>query len=48
MFDLELLKQISRSSPRKIILLVIDGLGGLPNSETGKTELLMANSHNLE
>jgi 2,3-bisphosphoglycerate-independent phosphoglycerate mutase len=33
------LKQISIQSESKIVLLVIDGLGGLPDSETGRTEL---------
>ncbi len=32
----------------KIILLVIDGLGGLPHTETGKTELEAANTPNLD
>lgn len=48
MVDLELIKSISRSSPTKIILLVIDGLGGLPHPETGKTELETANTPNLD
>ena len=48
MFDLELIKPISMSSPTKIILLVIDGLGGLPRPETGKTELETANTPNLD
>jgi len=46
--DLEFIKHISLSSPTKIILLVIDGLGGLPNPETGKTELETANTPNLD
>jgi len=48
MVNLELIKPISRSSPTKIVLLVIDGLGGLPNPETGKTELETANTPNLD
>jgi len=48
MVNLELIKSISRSSPSKIILLVIDGLGGLPHPETGKTELEIANTPNLD
>ncbi len=47
-FSLELIRSISRSSPTKIVLLVIDGLGGLPNPETGKTELETANTPNLD
>jgi len=45
---LELMREISRSSPTKIVLLVIDGLGGLPNPQTGKTELETANTPNLD
>ena len=46
--NLELIKSISRSSPTSIVLLVIDGLGGLPNPQTGKTELETANTPNLD
>ena len=45
---MELIKSISRSSPTKIVLLVIDGLGGLPRPETGKTELETASTPNLD
>ncbi|GAH83777.1 unnamed protein product, partial [marine sediment metagenome] len=48
MVNLELIKTISRSSPTKIVLLVIDGLGGLPRPETGKTELETASTPNLD
>ena len=48
MDNLELIKLISRPSPTKIVLLVIDGLGGLPDSQTGKTELETANTPNLD
>jgi 2,3-bisphosphoglycerate-independent phosphoglycerate mutase len=48
MVDLELIKSISNSSPSKIALVVIDGLGGLPDPETGKTELETANTPNLD
>ncbi len=48
MADLELIKSISMSSPTKIVLLVIDGLGGLPNPATGKTELETAKTPNLD
>jgi len=46
--NLELIKTIARPSPAKIVLLVIDGLGGLPNPKTGKTELETANTPNLD
>ena len=48
MNTLELMKQISRPSPSKIVLLVLDGLGGLPSPETGKTELETARTPNLD
>lgn len=48
MVNLELIKSISIPSPTKIILLVIDGLGGLPHPETGKTELETAHTPNLD
>ena len=48
MDNLGLLKSISKPSPTKIVLLVIDGLGGLPNPETGKTELESADTPNLD
>jgi 2,3-bisphosphoglycerate-independent phosphoglycerate mutase len=46
--DLELIKMIARPSLTKIVLLVIDGLGGLPNPKTGKTELETANTPTLD
>jgi 2,3-bisphosphoglycerate-independent phosphoglycerate mutase len=36
---IELMTTLSQKTPSKIILLVLDGLGGLPLPETGKTEL---------
>ena len=41
------MKKISRMSPSKIVLLVIDGVGGLPHPKTGKTELESAEKPNL-
>jgi 2,3-bisphosphoglycerate-independent phosphoglycerate mutase len=46
--NLELIKTITRPSPAKIVLLVIDGLGGLPDPKTGKTELETANTPHLD
>lgn len=46
--DFELLKKIAIQSESKIILLVIDGLGGLPDPKTGKTELETAVTPNLD
>jgi 2,3-bisphosphoglycerate-independent phosphoglycerate mutase len=48
MNNMELIKDIARPSPTKIVLLVIDGLGGLPHPETGKTELETARIPNLD
>ena len=48
MVNLELMKKISKRSPTKILLLVLDGLGGLPSPNTGRTELETANTPNLD
>ena len=48
MLSLEQLKEISRQSDSKIVLLVIDGLGGLPRPNTGRTELETAHIPNLD
>lgn len=47
MIGFEHIKKISRTSPSKIVLLIIDGVGGLPHPETGKTELESATKPNL-
>jgi 2,3-bisphosphoglycerate-independent phosphoglycerate mutase len=46
--SLELIKELSRPSPEKIVLLVIDGLGGLPDPGTGLTELETSRIPNLD
>ncbi|MBI4284973.1 MAG: 2,3-bisphosphoglycerate-independent phosphoglycerate mutase [Chloroflexi bacterium] len=46
--DLELIKSISITSPSRIVLLVLDGLGGLTDPETGKSELETAVTPNLD
>lgn len=46
--NIELIKEIARTSPTKIVLLVIDGLGGLPHPDTGRTELETAGTPNLD
>ena len=46
--SLELIKEIAHPSPTKIVLLVIDGVGGLPNPDTDRTELETAKTPNLD
>jgi 2,3-bisphosphoglycerate-independent phosphoglycerate mutase len=43
----EIIKSISQKTDSKIIFVVIDGLGGLTNPETGKSELETAEIPNL-
>ncbi|MCK4331904.1 MAG: 2,3-bisphosphoglycerate-independent phosphoglycerate mutase, partial [Dehalococcoidia bacterium] len=45
---LEQIKEISVASPSKIVMLVMDGLGGLPDPKTGKTELETASTPHLD
>ena len=42
------ISQLTVESPGKIVLVVMDGLGGLPHPETGKTELETAKTPNLD
>ncbi len=48
MIGLEQMKKLSHTSPSRIVFLVIDGVGGLPHPETGKTELESAEKLNLD
>lgn len=48
MVDLELLRGLLTPSDSKILLLVLDGLGGLPAEPGGPTELEAANTPNLD
>jgi len=48
MFSQDIIKTLARSTPSKIVLLVLDGLGGLPDPATGKTELETAIKPNLD
>ena len=48
MVGLDILKELSQKSNSKIILLVIDGLGGLPRLPDGLTELETAACPNLD
>lgn len=45
--DLELAKRLSQPATTKIILCVLDGLGGLPRPETRRSELEQADIPNL-
>jgi len=47
MSGFEQMKKISRTSPSKIVFLILDGVGGLPHPETAKTELESARKPNL-
>lgn len=44
----DLIKELREDNKSKIVLLVADGLGGLPLSPGGKTELETANTPNLD
>ena len=46
--DLDLMRELSVKTESKIVLLVLDGLGGLPMQPGGKTELEAANTPNLD
>ena len=48
MIDFPYIKDISQSTPSKIVMLVVDGLGGLPHPETGRSELGSASLPNLD
>jgi 2,3-bisphosphoglycerate-independent phosphoglycerate mutase len=48
MIPLEEIRQISIVSPSKIAMLVIDGLGGLPDAKIAKTELATARTPYLD
>ena len=46
--NLDLMRELSVSTDSKIVLLVLDGLGGLPVEAGGPTELEAANTPNLD
>lgn len=48
MTDLNLMKELTQSRNTKIVLLVMDGLGGLPREANGPTELEAASTPNLD
>src|SRR3990170_1983771 len=46
--DLDLARELTVENDTKILLLVIDGLGGLPHADTGRTELEAADIPHLD
>jgi 2,3-bisphosphoglycerate-independent phosphoglycerate mutase len=48
MIRLGQIRELAISSPSKIVMLIIDGIGGLPDPTTGKTELETAKTPNLD
>src|SRR5262245_15115726 len=44
----DLLQELILETPSKIVLFVVDGLGGLPDSKTGRTELESARTPTLD
>jgi 2,3-bisphosphoglycerate-independent phosphoglycerate mutase len=48
MADLNLIRELATTADTKIILLVLDGLGGLPREPGGPTELEFAKTPNLD
>jgi 2,3-bisphosphoglycerate-independent phosphoglycerate mutase len=48
MADFDLMRKLAQPSNRRIVLLVLDGVGGLPRESDGKTELEAAHTPNLD
>ena len=46
--DLEMLSKLSEEGTSKVLLYVLDGLGGLPDEKTGLTELEAAQTPNMD
>jgi len=46
--DFELIREIAIPAETKIVMLVMDGLGGLPDPQTGRTEMETARIPNLD
>lgn len=48
MANLDLIRELATETPSKIVMLIMDGLGGLPDPATGRTELETAATPNLD
>ena len=48
MIDFPYITELCSPTPSKIVMLVVDGLGGLPHPDTGKSELETAKTPNLD
>ncbi len=48
MADFDLIHSLVRQTDSRIVLLVLDGLGGIPHPETGRSELDVAKTPNLD
>ena len=48
MIDFPYITELCNPTPSKIVMLVVDGLGGLPHPDTGKSELETAATPNLD
>ena len=46
--ELDLARELSKENDSKIVLFVMDGLGGLPHPETGRTEMETAYTPHLD
>src|SRR3972149_4935025 len=46
--DLDLAKELAVTNDSKIVLYVVDGLGGLPHPDTGRSELEAADTPHLD
>ena len=48
MIDFPYIEDLCQATPTKIVMLVVDGLGGLPHPDTGRSELEAATLPNLD
>ena len=46
--ELDFIRKLIKPSDAKIVMLVMDGIGGLPKEENNLTELESANTPNLD